>query len=147
MSKRKIAALSALAVLVLAGFTVATGQERLAETRRSHGLKALGFKVYWSLLDDGQKGEAKEIISDFLAETAPDRLAVLSRVMRHKADVAALLTKEQRVQAGKIGAMVRKLPKEKRHELVDRLLEGTDPLDRWFPPITETPPNEFLGQS
>lgn len=112
-------------VLVLgAGTAAATG--RFDDARGKAGLKALGFKVYWSLLDDGQKAEAKEIVADHLAATGPDRLAAAARLLRYRADVAALLTKEQRAKALKIAFTVKKLPKERRIALLDRLLDKTD---------------------
>ncbi|MHC4472846.1 MAG: hypothetical protein ACYTDY_00700 [Planctomycetota bacterium] len=126
MSKRKITALVAVAVVALAGTTAAVAAEKYGQARQAGGLKALGFKVYWSMLDEGQKEQAKTIISDFLAETAPDRLAAFGRLVRFKADVAEVLTVEQRKKAGKIRSAVKKLPEERRKALVDEILDGTD---------------------
>ena len=90
------------------------------------GLKALGMKVYWSLLDAGQKEEAKTIIADHLAETGPDRLRAASRLIRYWADVTEVMTKEQRLKAVRFREVVKKLPKERRIALLNRLLDRTD---------------------
>jgi Spy/CpxP family protein refolding chaperone len=126
MSRRTIVTVALVAVVALAGTTAAVGAEKYGQAKRAGGLKALGFKVYWSLLDSEQKDQAKEIISDFLAETASDRLSALSRLIKYKADVADVLTKEQRRKAGKIRWAVRQLPEEKRKALIDEVLDGTD---------------------
>ena len=123
MSRWKTTIILVSVALVLAGTTAAVAAEKQG---RAKGLKALGLKFYWSLLDEGQKEQAKEIAADFLADTASDRLAAMSRLLRYKSDVAALLTKEQRKTAGKIKAIVKKLPEEKRKALFEEILNGTD---------------------
>jgi len=121
MTTRKTVIAAALAGIVLAGTALAA--DRAAEARFRGGLKALGFQA---ILDETQKEEAREILSDHLAATAPDRLSALSRLIRFRADVAAVLTEEQRRKAGKLRTIARKLPEAKRRRMADRLLDLTD---------------------
>jgi hypothetical protein len=117
--KWKIAAVTLVSVLVL-------GTAAAVAAPRAGGLEEIGQKVYWSLLTDGQKAEAKAIAADYLADVAPDRLGAAARLMRLKADVAGVLTKEQRIEAGKLGWIAKNLPKEKRREHFAELLASTD---------------------
>jgi hypothetical protein len=100
----------------------ATGGEAHAASK----LKNLGFKVYWSLLTAEQKEEAKEIIADHLADTATDRLKFAARVLEYKADVADVLTKEQRIALGKYKAVAKRLPERKRKALLVKFLDRLD---------------------
>jgi hypothetical protein len=126
MSKRIHVFLAVLTIVALFGATAAVAGERAAERRRARGLKALGFKVDWSLLRDDQKDEAKEIIAEFLTDTAPDRLAALGRLVQFKADVAALLTPAQRREAARMHREGKQRTEEERRALADRLLSDTD---------------------
>jgi hypothetical protein len=114
---------------IAAGLVVVTllaGATALAGDGLARGAKHLGLRACWSLLTAEQKAEAKEILAEHLAATAPDRLVALARVVKFKAEVAAVLTPEQRVQAGKLGWAVRRLPRERKVALLDELLDGTD---------------------
>ena len=97
----KIKLIGAVLACVLVG-TAAIGAERAANRRFEGGLKALGFKAYWSLLDEDQQGEAKAIIKDHVARTAPDRMEALSIMVRFRGEVARVLTVEQRLKAAGI---------------------------------------------
>jgi len=126
MHKRTITILAVLAGVVLLGATAASAGERAAASRRARGLKALGLKVYWSLLREDQKADAKAVLADFLTDTAPDRLSAAARLLRFKADVAAVLTPEQRREAARMKRASQGLAGDERRAVLDRLLEGTD---------------------
>lgn len=94
--------------------------------RARGGLRAIGLKAYWSVLREDQKDEAKEILADFLAATAADRSFATARLLDFRADVLALLGPEQIREAGRLRRAVAGLPRERRIELLDRLLDRTD---------------------
>ncbi len=110
-----------VATAALVGIAATSG-----EAQAKSKLKNLGFKVYWSLLTAEQKIEAKEIIADHLAATAPDRLRLAARVVRYKGDVAEVLTKEQRRKIGRFKAVVKRLPEARRKALLVKFLDRTD---------------------
>ena len=124
MSMRKLMITGLVAVVAFVGIA-ATGQ-KVAEARTKHGLKALGFKVYWTLLTAEQKEQAKEIIADHLADTQADRLRAAARLIEYRADVADVLTKEQREQLARLKKVIRRLPENKRKALLVRFLNRTD---------------------
>jgi hypothetical protein len=97
-----------------------------ADARWMGELEKLGIKAYWSLLDEGQREQAKALAERYLADTAPDRLAVEARVAKYRADVAALLTPEQRREAVRILAAVKRMAPERRRALLEGLLDRTD---------------------
>lgn len=92
MKSWKLVSGVAIAVVTVVGTAVALAGPRF------RGAEDLGLKAYWSVLNDTQKEQAKGIAADYLAETAPDRLATGARIMRFRADVATVLTVEQRKQ-------------------------------------------------
>ena len=127
MSKRNVTIVAVLAVsaaLLLAGATTASAKGRAA--REARGLRALGLQAYWSLLREDQKPAARAILGEHLAATAPDRLAAAARLLRFKADVAALLTTEQRKAAARLAQQVRGMSQEDRRDGFDGLLDQTD---------------------
>ncbi len=109
-------------LLAVAGALLAS----TADARILGEVEKLGMKAYWSLLDEGQRAEAKAIAERYLADTAPDRLAVEARVAKYRADVAALLSPEQRREAVRILAAVKRMAPGSRRALLDRLLDRTD---------------------
>ena len=118
---------SALAVvLALAGTTVAVGGGRWNRAKGPGELKHLGLKAYWSVLHEDQKESAKAILADHLATVAPDRMATAARLLTYRANVAAALTKEQRIQAADLLKKVGELPAKEKWVLVDRRLGTTD---------------------
>jgi hypothetical protein len=120
MSRRKIVGLVVAGVL-LAGTAVA-----VAAPRGFRGLDEIGQKAYWSLLSEGQREQAKELALDYVAATAPDRLAAASRWFRLQADVATVLTQDQRREAAKLRWIGKNLPADKRREVFSSILDGTD---------------------
>ncbi len=94
--------------------------------RGAGGIEALERRYYWSLLKADQKKEVEKALGDFLAETSPDRDLAASRLLRWRADAAAILSVDQRKQAGKSGWWLKHLTDPERREALDRLLDGTD---------------------
>lgn len=124
MSRRTIAFVAVVAVALLVAGTSALARE--GARRRAQGWKALGLRAYWSLLSEEQQEQAKTLLIDHLAQTAPDRLSAAARLMRFKADVVTVLTPEQRVVAGRIHWLSKHRTREERLAAFDQLLEGTD---------------------
>jgi len=120
----KIVVTGLVAAVAVVG--VAANDGNVASAQTGKGLRAFGLKVYWSLLDETQKDEAKEIISDHRAETAADRLRAASRLLRYRADVAEVLTKEQREKLVRLRRVVTRLPEAKKRALLEKLLRRTD---------------------
>lgn len=118
--KWKIAGIAAV------GLVIAAGVARAAPRGARGGAEALERKFYWSLLRADQKREVEKAVADFLAQTAPDRDLAASRMLRLRAEATALLTVEQRKDAGKVAWFVKHLTEAERREGFDRFLDGTD---------------------
>jgi hypothetical protein len=120
--KWKLAGIAAVGLVV-----VGAGAALAAPHRRGHdGVAALERRYYASLLRPEQRPQAKALLADFLAETAPDRDLAGSRLLRWRGEAAALLTIDQRKDAGGLGAFVAKMDAAARREGLDKLLDGTD---------------------
>ena len=123
---RNVALACVVVVALLAVGTSALARDGAGRTGADQGWKGLGLRAYWSVLREDQKSEAKAIVADHLARTAPDRWAAAARAVQFRADVAAMLTPVQRKAAGRLAWARRHTPHAKRMVALARLLDETD---------------------
>lgn len=138
MQRWKLVSGVAVAVVLVAGTAVALAGPRFP------GARETGMRAYWSLLDDAQKAQAKEIAADYLAETAPDLYGLAARVLRLRGDVAAVLTVEQRREAVRLHAERRGWTQTERGARLERLLAtmDRDAVARDVERLESAPPEE-----
>jgi hypothetical protein len=122
MPGRRLLSIGLIGAVLLAG--MATLNRAEAGTKKS--LKKLGFRAYWSLLDAGQRQEARKLVVENLIGTAADRLRCAARILEYRADVAEVLTPDQRRKIGKLRHVVRHLPEFRKRRLPSRFLGETD---------------------
>ena len=121
--KWKLAGVAAVGLVLVVG----AGAALAAPHRRGRdGVEALERRYYASLLRAEQHAPARALLMDFLAQTAPDRDIAGSRLLRWRGEAAAILTVEQRKDAGGLAVLAAKMDAAARREGLDKLLDGTD---------------------
>jgi hypothetical protein len=121
--KWKLVGVAAAGLMLVVG----AGAALAAPHRRGRdGVEALERRYYASLLRADQRPPAKTLLADFLAQTAPDRDLAGARLLRWRGEAAAVLTVEQRKDAGGLAAFVAKMDAAAKREGLDELLDGAD---------------------
>jgi len=121
--KWKLVGIAAVGLVLVAG----AGAALAAPHRRGRdGVEALERRYYASLLRVEQHAPAKALLVDYLAQTAPDRDLAGARLLRWRGEAAAILTIEQRKDAGALAAFAATMDAAAKREGLDKLLDGTD---------------------
>jgi hypothetical protein len=114
--KWKLVGIAALGVVLVGGAGVALAAPRRDGRAGRDGVEAQERRFYVSLLRPDQQAQAKALLANFLAETAPDRDLAAARLLVWRSDATSLLSIEQRKNAGEIGSYLKHLDPTARWE-------------------------------